>query len=95
MKNEDDADYRRFFREIDFEVAQEILNDVMAHYTHVIAVEMQKESVDQRVIDDALQQQEKIFRVSNALRVDDEGAIEAVISTYGQRLRELDRDAAL
>ena len=95
MKNGDDADYRRFFREIDFEVAQEILNDVMAHYTHVIAVEMQKESVDQRVIDDALQQQEKIFRVSNALRVDDEGAIEAVISTYGQRLRELDRDAAL
>ncbi len=95
MKDEDDADYRRFFRGIDFEVAQEILNDVMAHYTHVIAVEMQKASVDQRVIDDALQQQEKIFRVSNTLRVDDEEAIEAVISTYGKKLRELDRDVAL
>ena len=87
--DEDEADLA-FFRGVDFEVAQELLNDMMAHYTHIIAVEMEKEPVDQRVIDDALQQQEKIFQVSNALRVNDGEAIKSVISIYGQKLRELD-----
>jgi hypothetical protein len=74
---------------IDFEVAQDTIGLFIAHCTDRYWTERRKPAPDQSIMDYWEEERAKAARVSQALRADDADAIRGILTTYGQRVRDL------
>ncbi len=74
---------------VDYEVALDILGNIVAHHAEVIGIEYGKAVPDEAVIAAAQEAQRDLRAIREKLDPDDSDAIERVIAQYGPQSRAL------